>query len=109
MHQFQEWHTTAKGGAIVWSGTSATAGSAVALVPDKAWDDPTAHPELIEQAAAAVTPPLDPLSHDEAFLAGVATRAIDMGQTATCTPWTACTPTTGCDPRPRRRGGRSSR
>jgi cytosine/adenosine deaminase-related metal-dependent hydrolase len=52
---------------------------AVALVPDKAWDDPTAHPELIEQATAASIPPLDSLSHDEAFLAGVATRAIDMG------------------------------
>ncbi|MGZ4350888.1 MAG: amidohydrolase family protein [Solirubrobacteraceae bacterium] len=51
----------------------------VALLPDKAWDDPTVHPELIEQAAAAQIPPLDPLAHDEAFFAGVLKRSSDMG------------------------------
>jgi cytosine/adenosine deaminase-related metal-dependent hydrolase len=52
---------------------------AVALVPDKAWDDPTEHPELIEQAAAAQIPPLDSLAHDKAFFAGVTARAAAMG------------------------------
>jgi 5-methylthioadenosine/S-adenosylhomocysteine deaminase len=51
----------------------------VALVPDKAWDDPIAHPELIEQAATASIPPLDPLTHDDAFFAAVVTRAGEMG------------------------------
>jgi 5-methylthioadenosine/S-adenosylhomocysteine deaminase len=51
----------------------------VALVPDKAWDDPIVHPELIAQAAAAPVPPLDPLAHDEAFFAGLTARVSGMG------------------------------
>ena len=51
----------------------------VALVPDKAWDDPIAHPELLQEAAAASIPPLDTLTHDDAFFAGVARRAGEMG------------------------------
>jgi hypothetical protein len=55
------------------------AAPAVALVPDKAWDDPTAHPELLAEAAAATIPPLDPLTPDEAFFAALSKRAADMG------------------------------
>ena len=51
----------------------------VALVPDKAWDDPTAHPELLAQAASATIPPLDPLTPDEAFFAALAKRTAAMG------------------------------
>ncbi|MFL5860759.1 MAG: amidohydrolase family protein [Solirubrobacteraceae bacterium] len=51
----------------------------VALVPDKAWDDPVAHPELLAQVAGAHIPPLDPLTPDAAFFAGVAQRATGMG------------------------------
>jgi hypothetical protein len=51
----------------------------VALVPDKVWDDPTLHPELIAQAVATPIPPLDPLVHDAAFFAGVKARADGMG------------------------------
>jgi hypothetical protein len=51
----------------------------VALVPDKVWDDPTVHPELIAQAVGARIPPLDPLVHDEAFFAGLKARADGMG------------------------------
>ena len=52
---------------------------AVGLVPDKVWDDPTAHPELLAEAAAATIPPLDPLTPDEAFFAALSTRTADMG------------------------------
>ncbi len=52
---------------------------AVGLVPDKAWDDPTLHPELLAEAAAATIPPLDPLAPDEAFFAALSKRAADLG------------------------------
>ena len=52
---------------------------AVGLVPDKAWDDPTVHPELLEEVAAATIPPLDSLTPDEAFFAALSTRIADMG------------------------------
>jgi 5-methylthioadenosine/S-adenosylhomocysteine deaminase len=55
---------------------------AVALVPDKAWDDPTVHPELLEEVAAAAIPPLDSLTPDEAFFAALSTRITDMGDTS---------------------------
>jgi 5-methylthioadenosine/S-adenosylhomocysteine deaminase len=51
----------------------------VALVPDKAWDDPTVHPELLEEAVAATIPPVDPLTPDEAFFAALSKRTADMG------------------------------
>jgi 5-methylthioadenosine/S-adenosylhomocysteine deaminase len=51
----------------------------VALVPDKLWDDPTEHPELLEQMAAVPIPPLDPLTPDAAYFAAVAKRAGEMG------------------------------
>ncbi|MGH2896779.1 MAG: amidohydrolase family protein, partial [Solirubrobacteraceae bacterium] len=54
----------------------------VALIPDKAWDDPAVHPELLEQAAAATIPPLDPLTPDEAFFAALSTRIADMGDSS---------------------------
>jgi cytosine/adenosine deaminase-related metal-dependent hydrolase len=55
---------------------------AVGLMPDKAWDDPTAHPELLAEAATATIPPLDPLTPDEAFFAALSKRAADMGDTS---------------------------
>ena len=55
---------------------------AVALVPDKAWDDPTVHPELLAEAAAATIPPLDPLAPDEAFFAALSKRATELGDTS---------------------------
>jgi hypothetical protein len=51
----------------------------VGLIPDKAWDDPTAHPELLAQVASADVPPLDPLTPDAAFFDAVAQRAAGMG------------------------------
>jgi hypothetical protein len=51
----------------------------VGLVPDKAWDDPTAHPELLAQVATASVPPLDPLTPDAAFFEAIAKRADGMG------------------------------
>ncbi len=51
----------------------------VGLIPDKAWDDPTAHPELLAQVASANVPPLDPLTPDAAFFDAVAQRAAGMG------------------------------
>ena len=52
---------------------------AVALVPDKAWDDPTVHPELLAEATGATIPPLDPLIPDEAFFAALSKRTADLG------------------------------
>jgi 5-methylthioadenosine/S-adenosylhomocysteine deaminase len=52
---------------------------AVGLVPDKAWDDPTVHPELLEEMAATTIPPLDSLTPDEAFFAALSTRIADLG------------------------------
>ena len=51
----------------------------VALMPDKAWDDPTVHPELLAKAVTATIPPLDPLAPDEAFFAALSKRTADMG------------------------------
>jgi hypothetical protein len=51
----------------------------VALVPDKVWDDPTVHPELLAEALAATIPPLDPLTPDEAFFAALSKRTADLG------------------------------
>jgi 5-methylthioadenosine/S-adenosylhomocysteine deaminase len=55
---------------------------AVGLVPDKAWDDPTVHPELLAEIANATIPPLDPLTPDEAFFAAVSKRATELGDTS---------------------------
>lgn len=52
---------------------------AVGLLPDKIWDDPTVHPELLEEMAAATIPPLDSLTPDEAFFAALSARIADMG------------------------------
>jgi 5-methylthioadenosine/S-adenosylhomocysteine deaminase len=52
---------------------------AVALMPDKLWDDPTEHPELLEEIANAVIPPLDPLAPGAPYFAAVAQRAGQMG------------------------------
>lgn len=52
---------------------------AVGLMPDKAWDDPTLHPELLAEVAAAAIPPLDPLTPDEAFFAALSKRIADLG------------------------------
>ena len=52
---------------------------AVGLIPDKVWDDPTVHPELLSQLVAASIPPLDPLTPDAAFFDAVAQRAAGMG------------------------------
>ncbi len=51
----------------------------VGLMPDKAWDDPTLHPELLEQISQATIPPLDPLVPDEAYFDALASRIHDMG------------------------------
>ena len=52
----------------------------VALVPDKFWDDPTEHPELLEQIAGVTIPPLDSLTPDSAYFAGVAKQTLHGGQ-----------------------------
>lgn len=39
----------------------------VALHPDKVWDDPHLHPELVAEAQHAKIPPLDTLVHDTAY------------------------------------------
>jgi cytosine/adenosine deaminase-related metal-dependent hydrolase len=39
----------------------------VALHPDKHWDDPTQHPELVTQAQTATIPPPDTLTHDKTY------------------------------------------
>lgn len=54
---------------------------AVGLVPDKAWDDPSLHPELLAEVGSATIPPLDPLTPDEAFFAALSKRSTDMGDT----------------------------
>ncbi len=51
----------------------------VGLVPDKAWDDPTVHPELLAEATGATIPPLDPLIPDEASFAALSKRIADLG------------------------------
>jgi hypothetical protein len=52
----------------------------VQLLPDKDWDDPTEHPELLEQIAEAEIPPLDSLTHDAAYFAAVARETLHGGQ-----------------------------
>jgi 5-methylthioadenosine/S-adenosylhomocysteine deaminase len=52
----------------------------VQLVPDKHWDDPTEHPELLEQLAGVSIPPLDSLTHDAAYFAAVAKETLHGGQ-----------------------------
>jgi hypothetical protein len=52
----------------------------VQLVPDKHWDDPTEHPELLEQIAGVSIPPLDSLTHDAAYFAAVAKETLHGGQ-----------------------------
>jgi hypothetical protein len=54
----------------------------VTLMPDKTWDDPTVHPDLLAEAVAATIPPLDPLAPDEAFFAALSKRTADMGDTS---------------------------
>jgi 5-methylthioadenosine/S-adenosylhomocysteine deaminase len=54
----------------------------VGLIPDKPWDDPTAHPELLAEAVSATVPPLDSLTPDEAFFAALSKRSADMGDTS---------------------------
>jgi cytosine/adenosine deaminase-related metal-dependent hydrolase len=52
---------------------------AVGLLPDKAWDDPTVHPELLAEVSAATIPPLDPLTPDPAYFDAITKRADGMG------------------------------
>jgi hypothetical protein len=52
----------------------------VQLVPDKHWDDPTEHPELLEQMVGVPIPPLDSLTHDAAYFAAVAKETLHGGQ-----------------------------
>jgi hypothetical protein len=53
---------------------------AVQLIPDKHWDDPTEHPELLKEMEAVSIPPLDSLSHDPAYFAAVAKETLHGGQ-----------------------------
>jgi 5-methylthioadenosine/S-adenosylhomocysteine deaminase len=50
------------------------------LRPDKPWDDPTAHPALLADAAAIAIPELDKLTHDAAYFARIAHAVIPAGQ-----------------------------
>ena len=54
----------------------------VALHPDKPWDDPQQHPELIARAtgAAVTIPELDTLVHDAAYFDAVRAAVIPAGQ-----------------------------
>lgn len=52
----------------------------VTLRPDKPWDDPEEKPELLEEIADAVVPPIDSLIPDAAYFAAVAKEKIHGGQ-----------------------------
>jgi 5-methylthioadenosine/S-adenosylhomocysteine deaminase len=52
----------------------------VALMPDKVWDDPTEHPELLEQIAGVSIPPLDTLTHDAAYFDALSKEKLHGGQ-----------------------------
>ena len=52
----------------------------VQLMPDKHWDDPTEHPELLAEMVGVPIPPLDSLSHDAAYFAAVAKETLHGGQ-----------------------------
>jgi 5-methylthioadenosine/S-adenosylhomocysteine deaminase len=52
----------------------------VQLVPDKHWDDPTEHPELLAEMVGVPIPPLDSLTHDAAYFAAVAKETLHGGQ-----------------------------
>jgi hypothetical protein len=49
-------------------------------VPDKHWDDPTEHPELLAEMVGVPIPPLDSLTHDAAYFAAVAKETLHGGQ-----------------------------
>ena len=50
------------------------------LLPDKPWDDPTIHPELLAASATAAIPELDTLTHDAAYFARIAQAVIPGGK-----------------------------
>ena len=52
----------------------------VQLVPDKHWDDPAEHPELLAEMVGVPIPPLDSLTHDAAYFAVVAKETLHGGQ-----------------------------
>jgi len=52
----------------------------LALRPDKPWDDPTIHPALLADMAAATIPELDTLTHDAAYFSGIAQAVIPGGK-----------------------------
>jgi cytosine/adenosine deaminase-related metal-dependent hydrolase len=51
----------------------------VELLPDKPWDDPEDHPELLAEADAATMPPIDSLVHDAAYFHAVAQETLHGG------------------------------
>ncbi|MGI8572006.1 MAG: amidohydrolase family protein [Solirubrobacteraceae bacterium] len=62
--------------------TEGVAEPPVQLVPDKHWDDPTEHPELLAEMVGVPIPPLDSLAHDAAYFAAVAKETLHGGQLA---------------------------
>ncbi len=52
----------------------------VALLPDKHWDDPTVHPELVEALDQVAIPPLDSLTHDAAYFDAVKRETLHQHQ-----------------------------
>jgi 5-methylthioadenosine/S-adenosylhomocysteine deaminase len=52
----------------------------VQLIPDKYYDDPTEHPELLKEMVGVPIPPLDSLAHDAAYFAAVAKETLHGGQ-----------------------------
>jgi 5-methylthioadenosine/S-adenosylhomocysteine deaminase len=52
----------------------------IELRPDKPWDDPTIHPELLTDMATAAIPELDALTHDAAYFSRIAQAVIPGGK-----------------------------
>jgi len=52
----------------------------IELRPDKPWDDPSAQPALLAEAAAVAIPDIDTLTHDAAYFSRIAHAVIPQGK-----------------------------